>query len=375
MKNKISLISASLTMLFIGGCSTASKHSIVNAAHTDSHSSSVAQSASDDQANASDLLKQLQTENSRLSRENEVLTKSNSNLSSGIGDNDLLPPAAKPGECYARVLTPSKYATKTERVVKKPESYRMEVVPPKYTWAEEKVLVKDASEKLRVEPARYQWENESVLVQEASEKMISIPAKYKTVHEKILVKPAYSTWKKGKGPIQKVDNATGEIMCLVEVPAEYKTVIREELVEPATTKKIAIPAEYKIIKKYALAEPEKVVKVSVPAQYRTIKVKKVLEPAKEQRIDIPAVYGSVTKRTKISDSILEWRPILCETNTNPNVIRRLQQALSQAGFNPGEVDAQIGPQTISALSAYQRSKGLASGQITMETLKSLGVSY
>jgi hypothetical protein len=52
------------------------------------------------------------------------------------------------------------------------------------------------------------------------------------------VKPATMVWKKGRGPIQRVDDATGEIMCLVEEPAVYKDVTRTVVKTPATTQVI-----------------------------------------------------------------------------------------------------------------------------------------
>ena len=47
-------------------------------------------------------------------------------------------------------------------------------------------------------------------------KLVTVPATYKTVSEKILVKPAYTSWKKGRGEIEKVDNsnATYEFMVI-----------------------------------------------------------------------------------------------------------------------------------------------------------------
>ena len=42
----------------------------------------------------------------------------------------------------------------------------------------------------------------------------------------MLSKEAHAVWKKGRGPVEKLDNTTGEIMCLVEVPASYKTVTK-----------------------------------------------------------------------------------------------------------------------------------------------------
>ena len=243
-----------------------------------------------------------------------------------LADADL-PPNAKPGECYARVLIPEQYKNTSERV-----------------------LVREASERIETIPAVYRTVQERILVKEASERLDTVPAVYETVTERVLVKPAYTTWKKGTGAITKVDNSTGEIMCLVEVPAEYKTVTKRVLKTPATTRKVNIPAEY-----------------------QTVSVRKLVEPAKERRIAIPEEYQTVVKREQVTDSRLEWRSILCETNTTTGVISSLQRALKMRGFDPGRIDGVMGQQTIEAVSRYQRSKGMASGQLTMETLKSLNV--
>ncbi|MFK7845318.1 MAG: peptidoglycan-binding protein [Rhodothermales bacterium] len=243
-----------------------------------------------------------------------------------LADADL-PPNAKPGECYARILIPEQYRNTTERV-----------------------LVREASERIETVPAVYRTVQERVMIKEASDRIETIPAVYETQTERILVKPAYTTWKKGTGAITKVDNSTGEIMCLVEVPAEYKTVTKRVLKHEATTRKITIPAEY-----------------------QNVSVRKLVEPAKERRITIPEEYQTVSKREKASDGRLEWRSILCETNTNPNVISSIQRALKRRGFDPGRIDGVMGAETIEAVREYQRSKGMASGQLTMETLKSLQV--
>ena len=245
-----------------------------------------------------------------------------------IAMNDAdLPPNAKPGECYARVLISERYETNRERVMVREASQRIETVPPVYTTVNERVMVKEASERIE-----------------------TIPAVYETVTERVLVKPAYTTWKKGEGAITKVDNSTGEIMCLVEVPAEYKTVTKRVLKTPASTRKVTVPAEY-----------------------QTVRVRKLVEPAKERTIDIPAEYDMVVKREKISDSRLEWRSILCETNADRDVIASLQRALKRRGYDPGRVDGVLGRETMDAVATYQRNKGMASGQLTMETLKSLNV--
>ncbi|PWN57847.1 peptidoglycan-binding domain-containing protein [Abyssibacter profundi] len=290
-----------------------------------------------------------------------------------LGDG-MMPPNPKPGECYARVVTPPSYEERTERVLVKPAGEEVEVIPARYEWAEQRVLVKEAGEKIvEVSPPVYTTVEERILVKPATEKVETIPAVYKTVTERQLVRPAYTTWKKGRGPIEKLDEATGEILCLVEVPAEYKDVEKRVLVTPATTRKITVPAEYTTVRKKVLSRPAEVKKVTTPAEYETVRVRRLVEPAREVRKTIPAEYETVTKSVKVGESRVAWRSILCETNTTPDVVRKLQAALQQRGYEPGPIDGRIGQQTMAAVGRFQRDNGLSSGGLTMETIRRLGV--
>ena len=325
--------------------------------------------------------------------------------------------AATPGMCFHEHRMPAKYETKTEQVV-----------------------VSDASEKVEIIPAKYEWVEEKVLVREASQKEVATPPVYETITEKVLVEPARTTWKKGRGLVEKIDNTTGEIMCLVEIPAKYKTITKRVVKTPASTKVIEIPAQYKTVKvrKLVSAPQEKrieiparyktitrrekisdtqfvwheihnkdmdastrtgnqiclqktpavfktvtrrVVKnpattktVEIPAKYKTVKVRKLVSAPQEKRIEIPAKYTTVTKRVKVSDQRLEWRSVLCQTNMTAGTISEVQRALKAAGFDPGPIDGVVGSATLRAVSAYQRKKGLPTGGLTMDTLKSLGVT-
>jgi hypothetical protein len=285
----------------------------------------------------------------------------------------LLPPNAKPGECYARVYVPPTYKTVTEQRLKRAASERLEVIPAKYEWVEEKVLVKQASQRLETIPAEYGMEEEQVLVKEASYEMQDVPATYDWVEEQVLVKPAETVWKKGRGLIEKIDNTTGEIMCLVEMPAVYKTVKKKVMVTPPTTRRIDIPAEYKTVKKRVMLKPPTTRTIEIPAEYKTIKVKKLVTPPKEKRITIPEEYQTITKTEQVTDSRMEWRRVLCETNMSRDVIKRIQKALQDAGHDPKYIDGVIGWRTINAIKAYQKEKGLAVGGLTYETIKSLGI--
>ena len=57
-------------------------------------------------------LSKLENEVNTVTKENELLKNANATASSNIkGADELFPPNAKPGECYARVLIPATYQT------------------------------------------------------------------------------------------------------------------------------------------------------------------------------------------------------------------------------------------------------------------------
>ena len=291
-------------------------------------------------------------------------------------DAPLLPPDAKPGECYARVFVPPKYKTTTEQAIKTAASSRVETTPAQFEWVEETVMVKEATSRLEVVPATYGWETEEVLVKPASSKLVPVPAIYETQTERVLVKPEHTVWKKGTNSsgITRIDESTGEIMCLVTVPAEYKTISKRVMVSAATTKEIAIPAEYKTVKRKVQKTAPSTRTVEIPAEYKTVRVRKMVTPAASRTIEIPATYQTITKREQTADGYLEWRSILCDTNATPSVVRAMQSALKKEGLYGGPIDGIIGTETAAAVRAYQQRNGLATGGITMATLKKLNVS-
>jgi peptidoglycan hydrolase-like protein with peptidoglycan-binding domain len=58
----------------------------------------------------------------------------------------------------------------------------------------------------------------------------------------------------------------------------------------------------------------------------------------------------------------------------PPIVASLQRSLRRAGYDPGKIDGRLGKKTSVSLEAYQRNKGLPVGNLTLETLQSLGVS-
>lgn len=305
----------------------------------------------------------------------QARAKEQSSPMAQVGGESLFPPQADPGQCFARVFVPATYQTVSERVLKREASERVEIIPAQYETVTEKVLAKEASQKLEVIPARYEWVEEQILVKPATQKLAEVPAQYETITEKVMIKPAQTVWKKGTGPVQRIDEATGEIMCLVEEPAEYRTVSKRVLKAAATTRMVEEPAVYKTVKKQVLAAPATTRMIEIPAEYRTVQVTKLVKAAQEKRIEIPAEYQTVTKKVKSGDDHLEWREILCQTNMTGTKISEIQSALAAAGYNPGPIDGVVGSQTMQAVNDFQKAKNLVvTNYLTINTIKALGVN-
>ena len=294
-----------------------------------------------------------------------VLVTATSSQAATIDNTNTLP-EARPGQCYAKVMVPAAYETRTEEVLVQEASEKIETIPAEYTWEEQKVvehpamtrlvpvpaeyakviekiqvapsqvywtdrldkkgvpvssvlltgaktggvdldsaipgmcfkeyfvpaqfkeetkeiLVKESSESIEVIPARYEWVEEQVLVKAATKKIVEVPVAYKTVTEKVLLEPAKTVWKRGNGLVEKVDNTTGEIMCLVEIPAVYKTISKKVVDTPATIKEVEIPAEYEMVK-----------------------VSKLVAPAQEVREKTPEQFRTFTQITKVADAGFHW---------------------------------------------------------------------
>ena len=294
------------------------------------------------------------------------------------------PPDADAGACFARVLIPETTEVVTEQVIDRPESTEVNIIEAQYETVTEQVLVKEETVEYRVIPATYETVTTQVLVEEERTETIVIPAEYETYEEQVLVRDAYTTWKPGSGLFGRaadptgtsVDGsavATGELLCKVLVPAQYDTVTRTRIASPERTETNIIPARYEAVTKEVVAQPPQVVEEVIPAVYETKTVERLVAPSRQEQVIIPATYKTVEKRIVTGGGGLEWREVLCDTNTTNAKIKEIQAALTAAGFRT-PADGDYGPSTQRAMEAYQRSKGLATGYLTVDTVKSLGVT-
>lgn len=227
-------------------------------------------------------------------------------------------------------------------------------------------------------PAEYRTVTVQVIDRPASVRTVEVPATFKTVKTTVVSKPArteevvipavYETVSR-----RVVDQAptSKEIV----IPAVYRTVEKRVVDTPASTRKVPVPAVYETVKRRVVDVPASFREEVIPAVYKTVSHQVVDVAASAREIEVPAQYETLSYRVKVADGKTEQRAVLCETNATPAKIMEIQRALSAAGFNPGPVNGELRAATMTAVNAYQQSKGLpVDGFLNLETVKSLGVT-
>lgn len=260
------------------------------------------------------------------------------------------PPNARPGQCFARVLTPEVYETITEKVIDMVEKTDIRVIPGEWGSEWKTILIKEGSIEYHIVPATYKTVTEVVVVKPGHMRIEVVPATYSTVTEQVLVREAYTVWKPGKGlagtpgyaggaagyappPGHRpppgaaygaavVDGRThygptkvaptGELLCLVEVPAEYKTITKTVLKDPARTVEVPVPPVTKIITRTVVDQAARVEKREIPAVYDKVQVAVLVRPDRVDTITIPATYKLIEKKRLVGGGKLEWREVICD---------------------------------------------------------------
>jgi hypothetical protein len=285
-----------------------------------------------------------------------------------------MPENATPGRCYARVTVPGEFLTVTDKVLIKPTGTKVEVIPARYETVSKQLLVERGSMQSKVIPAEYRTVTAEVQIEPGKKYLVHVPAQYEVILEQEMVKPATTTWKKGTGPIQRLDETTGDIFCLVETPAQYQSVSKRVLKNSATTRTVKEPPIFETVTRRELITPAKTVMVDTPAKYKTVQVTKLASPEYVRSTPTPARYQTVTKRVKVTEDSLEWQEVLCNTNLTQSKASNIQRALDHAGFSPGPIDGIIGGQTMEAVNDFQKANNLTVAKyLTVDTLEALGL--
>ncbi|MDO5691316.1 MAG: peptidoglycan-binding domain-containing protein [Pseudomonadota bacterium] len=236
-------------------------------------------------------------------------------------------------QCYADVLIPARFETKTEQVVKVPATKRYEVVPPTFKTVTEQVMVrpemkrqipvpatyKTVSEEVVVKPETFREEpveptykmvSEQILVKPESERIEVVPATYKTVSEQVLVTPERKTLKVVPATYtdkqeQVIDRpATTRVET---VPATYRTETEQVLVRAESVRYEPIALPLRTVTEQVLRSEGSQRLVAVEPTYKTVTERVLVKEESKRLVQVPAVFETVTERVKVADATRVWK--------------------------------------------------------------------
>jgi len=324
--------------------------------------------------------------------------------------------SAQPGDCFKEYFTPRTFKIVKEDMLVRNEYNETKVVPAQFETIEKTVVVVPATKKIIPVPAVYEEVEEQILVEPAktvwkkgenpAQKvsgatgeimcLVNVPARYDTIKKRILKTPATVTEEEipEKTEIVKVQKLVSDAKVENSVmPAVYTSIEKSAIESEAhfswfstnaaveenlkyAGHQICLteePAKTQEVKKIVLDTPASIQEEIVPPTKTAVKVQKLIAEAKVVKTPVDAEYEMVKKRKKISDTHLEWKRILCQTNMSKDIIAKIQAALNEKGYSAGVADGVLGAGTRNALDKYQRENSLATGGITYETLKALEI--
>ena len=275
--------------------------------------------------------------------------------------------------CSAQVLVPGVYQAAEEKVVTRESSPLYQSTPTQLGYGERKIKVADAYVEYEIVPAVFDEVTETVEVERERTEIETLPATYRTEIKRVKTKEASARWNPACAPIAAEDTSAIPAACLLEIPAEYQDVTRELIATPARTVKRVIPGKTQAVTRKILVTPAKVVRKEIPAVYETIPLGRVDQAAKLITTPQPEQSQQIPVLRQVQAPRFATLPVLCETTADPAFISELQQRLQQLGYNTGKVNGVINAATRAAITHFQEDNRLASGAITLETLRKLAL--
>jgi hypothetical protein len=325
--------------------------------------------------------------------------------SSQNGTSDLKPPADvilkySSDACLFRVNLSPKDEIYNEKILVSPQRQQTRIIPAVKTTKLTEVVLKPAREVSKNIPEVSRKVQESIIVSPPVIREVVIPARYETQTRRIEISPKRQEWvvkSTGLSPKVYLDSSgnpisgcetpaqlksnkaciafipTDNIYMLKQIDAVYKTVSEKVLVAPEKRETVTIPAKTKTVTRIIIDQPKRTEVIKIPAVTRMESREVIISPERSETVTIPAVYRDRVSVRKVASGNPVWRPIVCDRDLTPYLIRRVQLALTIYGYNSKDYDGRFTEDTRSALKRYQIDKNIPNGQLTLETLDLLGI--
>jgi hypothetical protein len=252
-----------------------------------------------------------------------------------------MPPQARPGQCYARVLVPAIYRNEAMQVVTREAYEQVQVSDPVFRAEQQRVTTSDPYKRYEVTEPTFRTENQTITTRPQHERLVAMPAVMGTRTENIVIREPRLVWRAGSNlsAVRRLDTATGEVFCLVEEAAVTQTIRRVVQTAPARVERQLVPAQVQTIQRRVLVAPATVREVVVPGTYQDVTVETLVAPAAERRSMAPAQMGTVNRQVIETAERYEWVPVVCENTPSAAIsFKGAQRALAAQGLYRGPID-------------------------------------
>lgn len=325
---------------------------------------------------------------------------------------------------YTQRVIPAVYKTVKKRIIVKPSYFTWQKgkgkitridhatgeilcrvkIPAVYKNITHKVLVQKAKTIQIPNPALYKTIKHKKRVSPAQFKTVHTPARYKTKRYRVKTASAKYVWKEVICKKNVVKNHTAHHPVKKFYKAKQhkaKTYVKKYTPTQHVKKKVVRKASYsrKMLSAHK-ARPIKPRYLKKASYKKAVYTKKRVTPRKKRvsrtyrpatlkrTVYKPTIKKKVHKRPIVKKKVHKRLKVVAKPRhvntkrkakkvskkvrlTKQNAILRIQTALRERGFNPGKVDGKLGPATVSALTAFQRKNGLATGKLNRATLRAL----
>jgi hypothetical protein len=289
-----------------------------------------------------------------------------------------MPPQARPGQCFARVVVPATYSETPVEIVTGDAYERVDADPAVFQSRVEAVETSPEHKRYVVTEPTFREEAHTIVTRPAYERLVARPVALGTRAETVVIREPRLVWRRGTdlSGVRRLDPTTGEVYCLVEEQAVTRQVARRVVVEPGRVHRETVPQETRTIRRKVLVTPASVREELVRATTTPVTIHELVRPAAERRTHVPETRGTINRQVLATPERHEWVEVVCDNAATPArvPVSAAQRALARKGHYHGPIDGIVGPRTTEAARRFQRAQGLpGDGALTVETLRALGL--
>ena len=219
-----------------------------------------------------------------------------------VAEQVVAPPQPLPNQCFANILQPARFETRSEQVLIAPATRREEVVPATYKTVTEQVLVQPETRRQVAVPAELSTVTENVVVRPAGVRDEPVPPTFKASTEQMVtreatqhvevVPPVYRT------EMTRVVDVPEHTIQRV-VPAVYKEVEETVMVSPDTTRTEVAEPRYRTEVERVLVRPEVVRYVPVRLPMKQVPERRLRAEATTRIEAVPPVLQTVVEPVEV----------------------------------------------------------------------------